>query len=273
VQDDAAQVHLEPWHFFSPYTGVSLYIKYMVNYTPKALYCVVIVLIVFPILALAQTTGRSGLAPTQSYLSGRYHPDPSSVKVARLHYSGGGDWYWGGSAVPNFLRYLRDSTCFPVDTIERQVTIMDADLFQYPFLFATGHGVMSFSAEEKERLRMYLHGGGFLFVNDSYGMAKSFIAEMRQLFPERDIVELPFDHAIYRCFYDFPNGPPKIHEHDGEPPRGYAIILNGRVTLYFLVESDIGDGWEDPQVHNDPPDKRAEALRMGVNIVAYALLH
>jgi len=174
--------------------------------------------------------------------------------------------------VPNLLKFLRDNTDFPVDTIERQVTIMDAELFKYPFLFATGHGIIRFPTEEKERLRRYLAGGGFLFVNDSYGMDHTFRKEMAALFPEREIVELPFDHPVYHSFYDFPNGPPKIHEHDKKPPRGYAIILNGRVVLYFLVESDIGDGWEDPQVHNDPPEKRLEALKMGVNILTYALL-
>jgi len=198
---------------------------------------------------------------------------PSAVKVARLHYSGGGDWYWGNSALPNFLGYLNENTDFPVDTLEHQVTIMDPDLFRYPFLFATGHGVISFSGEERERLRQYLEGGGFLFVNDSYGMDRNFRKEMDDLFPERQIVEVPFDHPLYNCFYDFPNGPPKIHEHDNKPPRGYAIILNGRVVLYFLVESDIGDGWEDPQVHNDPPEKRLEAFKMGVNLLTYAMLY
>jgi hypothetical protein len=199
--------------------------------------------------------------------------DPSAIKVARLHYNGGGDWYWGASAIPNFLNFIKDNTDFPLDTLEHQVTIMDADLFKYPFLFATGHGQISFSVEEKERLRKYLLGGGFLFVNDSYGMNVSFRKEMASLFPEREVVEVPFDHPLYHCFYDFPNGPPKIHEHDNKPPRGYAIIVNGRVVLYFLVESDIGDGWEDPQVHNDPPEKRLEALKMGLNILTYALLY
>ncbi|MEA1981630.1 MAG: DUF4159 domain-containing protein [candidate division Zixibacteria bacterium] len=201
------------------------------------------------------------------------HPNPSAIKIARLHYSGGGDWYWGNSAIPNFLHFLDENSPYPIDTLERQITVMDADLFQYPFLFATGHGVISFGAEEKERLRRYLAGGGFLFVNDSYGMDKTFKTEMAELFPEREIVELPFSHPLYHCFYDFPEGPPKIHEHDGKPPRGYAIILNGRVVLYFLVESDIGDGWEDSQVHNDPPDKREAALKMGLNILTYALLY
>jgi len=199
--------------------------------------------------------------------------NPSDIKVARLHYSGGGDWYWGGSAIPNFLRYLRDNTDYPVDTVERQVTIDDPDLFKYPFLFATGHGIIRFSAEEKEQLRKYLAGGGFLFVNDSYGMDRTFRKEMADLFPERKVVEVPFNHPMYHCFYDFPNGPPKIHEHDDNPPRGYAIFLDGRVVLYFLVESDIGDGWEDTQVHNDPPEKREVSFRMGVNILTYALLY
>lgn len=201
------------------------------------------------------------------------NPNPSALRVARLHYSGGGDWYWGASALPNFLGYLRENTDYPVDTNEHEITIMDPELFRYPFLFATGHGMISFSTEEKERLRQYLVGGGFLFVNDSYGMDRSFRKEMAELFPEREVVEVPFDHPLYHCFYDFPNGPPKIHEHDNKPPRGYAVILNGRVVLYFLVESDIGDGWEDAQVHNDPPEKRNEAFRMGVNILTYALLY
>lgn len=208
-----------------------------------------------------------------NYQAPRLTPNPSAIKVARLHYNGGGDWYWGASAVPNFLKFVRDNTDFVVDTMEHQVTITDPDLFRYPFLFATGHGIIKFSPEEKERLRQYLGAGGFLFVNDSYGMDKPFRQEMALLFPEREVVELPFDHPVYHSFYDFPAGPPKIHEHDNKPPRGYAMMVNGRVVLYFLVESDIGDGWEDAQVHNDPPAKRNEALRMGVNLLTYALLY
>lgn len=201
------------------------------------------------------------------------NPNPSAIRVARWHYSGGGDWYWGRSAVPNFLHFIAENTDYPVDTIEHEVTIMDADLFQYPFLFATGHGVISLSPEERERLRQYLIGGGFLFVNDSYGMDRTFRKEMAKLFAERQVVELPFDHPIYHSFYDFPNGSPKIHEHDNNPPRGYSVIVNGRAVMYFLVESDIGDGWEDPQVHNDPEEKRREALKMGLNLLTYALLY
>ncbi|HDL02499.1 MAG: hypothetical protein DRP46_13845 [Candidatus Zixiibacteriota bacterium] len=201
----------------------------------------------------------------------RENVNPASITVARLHYGGGGDWYWGSSAIPNFLDYVRENSNFPVDTIEKVVQIMDDNLFRFPFLFATGHGMMKFSEEEKERLRTYLANGGFLFINDSYGMEKNLRRELAALFPERELVELPFDHPIYHSYYDFPNGPPKIHEHDNKPARGYGIIIDGRVVLYYLLESDIGDGWEDPQVHNDPPEKREAALKMGMNILVYAM--
>lgn len=199
--------------------------------------------------------------------------NPSLVKIARLHYSGGGDWYWGRSAVPNMLCFARDNSNLPIDTIEYEISLSDPELFKYPFLFATGHGTIQFEVDELERLRKYLLGGGFLFVNDSYGMSDSFKKEMAKIFPEREVVDIPFDHELYHSFYDFPGGPPKIHEHDNKAPRGYGIIVNGRLVVYFLVESDIGDGWEDSSVHNDPEDKRTEAFKMGMNILTYALLN
>jgi hypothetical protein len=199
--------------------------------------------------------------------------DPSAVTVARLHYGGGGDWYWGSSAIPNLLKYIKDNSNFPVNTDEKTVQIMDDDLFLYPFLFVTGHGVLKFTDEERERMRSYLNHGGFLFINDSYGMEKSVRQEIGRLFPERELVELPFDHDLYHCYYDFPSGPPKIHEHDNKSPQGRAIIVDGRVVLYYVYESDIGDGWEDPQVHEDPPEKRRQALQMGVNLLVYAMTH
>lgn len=238
------------------------------NILPTALFC-----LVTAVSISAQTpTGRiqhARPAPVRPKIKDNH----SALKVARLHYPGGGDWYWGNSAVPNFLHYIRDNSDFPVDTTEYQVQISDPDLFRYPFLFATGHGSISFSSEERERLRQYLIGGGFLFINDSYGMEKSVRKEIGELFPERELVELPHDHPIYHSFYDFPNGPPKIHEHDGKPPRGYAVIINGRAVLFFLVESDIGDGWEDEVVHNDPAELRGAAFRMGLNILSYATLY
>ncbi|MCP4703411.1 MAG: DUF4159 domain-containing protein [candidate division Zixibacteria bacterium] len=210
-----------------------------------------------------------GNAPAR--LQNEDHVSPSAVSVARLHYSGGGDWYWGGSALPNFLKFVRDNSNFPVDTLEKTVLITENNLFQYPFLFATGHGIIKFTSDEQERLRSYLDNGGFLFINDSYGMDKNLRKEIGLLFPERRLVELPFDHDIYHSYYDFPNGPPKIHEHDNHPPQGFGIIIDGRVVLYYLYESDIGDGWEDPAVHNDPIEKRTAALKMGMNILVYAL--
>ena len=197
--------------------------------------------------------------------------DPSAVSIARLHYTGGGDWYWGSSSLPNLLDFVRDNTNWPVDTIEGRVAVSDAELFDYPFLFATGHGKMRFSDTDRERLRSYLAAGGTLFINDSYGMAAGVREEIRHLYPDRELVELPFSHPIYHSYYDFPNGAPKIHEHDNNPPQGFAILLDGRVAIYFLIESDIGDGWEDPQVHHDPQEKRLAALKMGVNLLAYAL--
>jgi hypothetical protein len=214
-----------------------------------------------------------GQRAVPAYRQAPEDPNPSAIRVARLHYGGGGDWYWGPSAIPNFLHYVRENTSFPVDTLEKQVSLTDPELFKYPFLFATGHKAPRFSADEKERLRSYLTGGGFLFVNDSYGMDEEFRKEMASLFPEREVVEIPFDHPIYHSFYDFPNGPPKIHEHDEHAPRGYGLIIDGRVVLYFLVESDIGDGWEDPAVHSDPENKRVEAFKMGLNLLTYALLN
>lgn len=227
-------------------------------------------------LNIASAQERQGIISRPVVLPRSQTPltvDPSAITVTRLHYGGGGDWYWGSSALPNFLKFIKENSNFPVDTEEKTVQIMDDNLFRFPFLFATGHGVLKFSDEEKARLRTYLTGGGFLFLNDSYGMDKNLRKEIANLFPERELAELPFDHPIYHSYFDFSSGPPKIHEHDGKPAQGFGVTLNGRLVLYYLYESDIGDGWEDPQVHNDPPQKREAALKMGMNIVVYALTH
>ncbi len=198
-------------------------------------------------------------------------PDPSHFTIARLKYPGGGDWYWGSSALPNILAFIEENTNIPVNSEEVRVEIRSDRLFNYPFLYASGHGNIRFSDEDLERLRRYLLGGGFLFINDSYGMDKAVRREVARLFPDRQLVELPFSHPIYHCFYDFPNGLPKIHEHDNKPPQGFGVLDGERVVLFYAYESDIGDGWEDPQVHNDPPRKREAALKMGVNLACYAL--
>jgi hypothetical protein len=200
-------------------------------------------------------------------------PYPSDFTIARLKYSGGGDWYWGSSAIPNLLKYLDERTNVPVNHEEVRVEIRSERLFDYPFLFATGHGKIRFSDDDVERLRRYLLGGGFLFINDSYGMDEAVRRELKRLFPNRMLIELPFSHDIYHDYYDFPNGLPKIHEHDNKPSQGFAILDKDRVMVFYAYESDIGDGWEDPHVHNDPPDRREAALKMGVNLIMYALSH
>lgn len=197
--------------------------------------------------------------------------NPLAVSIARLHYSGGGDWYWGNSAVPNLLDFIKRKTDWPVDLEEKRIEIADENLFSHPFLFATGHGTIKFSESENERLRRYLLAGGFLFINDSYGMDKSVRQVLAGLFPQQPLQEIPYDHPIYHSFYDFPNGPPKIHEHDQQPATGWGIDIDGRLVVFYLHESDIGDGWEDAHVHNDPPEKRQEALKMGLNIVSYSM--
>lgn len=199
--------------------------------------------------------------------------NPYAVKIARLHYGGGGDWYWGRSALPNLLQFVKEQTGWPVDPEEHEVKIDDQDLFSYPFLFVTGHGTIRFTDAEAERLRAYLKAGGFLLINDSYGMDKSVREAVASLFPEKKLEEIPYDHPIYHSFFDFPNGVPKIHKHDGKPATGWGINIDGRLVLFYDHESDIGDGWEDPQVHNDPPNKRLEALKMGLNIVAYSMAY
>lgn len=202
---------------------------------------------------------------------GNPNQNPSAFTIARLKYAGGGDWYWGSSAIPNMLSYLKENTNIPVREEEVRVSVMDENLFSYPFLFLTGHGNIRFTDQELDRLRNYLTHGGFLFANDSYGLKDAFFREIKRLFPEKELVELPFSHGIYHCFYRFPNGLPKIHKHDEKPAQGFGMFHQGRLMVFFAYESDIGDGWEDPQVHNDPPEKREAALKMGVNIITWVL--
>jgi hypothetical protein len=199
--------------------------------------------------------------------------DPSAVTITRLRYDGGGNWYWGPSAIPNMHKFLKENT--PIRVINKDVIVKatDPELFKYPFLFLTGHGNIRLSDDEVTALRTYLENGGFLFANDSYSLDQAFRREMKRVFPDKDLVELPFSHPIYHCHYDFPNGLPKIHEHDGKPAQGFGIILNDRVVVFYAYESDIGDGWEDHEVYNDPIEKHIAALKMGANLVTYALTH
>lgn len=191
--------------------------------------------------------------------------------IGRIHYDGGGDWYGDPTSLINLQRYLQQTLGIEVSERETNVRLTDDDLFRYPYLYLTGHGNLSLTREESTRLREYLLGGGFLHVDDNYGLDESFRRELRDVFPDRELVEIPFDHPIYSMVYPFPTGLPKIHEHDGEPAQGYGILHEGRVVLFYSYQSDLGDGWEDPNVHDVPSAKRDAALRMGVNLVAYAL--
>ncbi|MCC6964130.1 MAG: DUF4159 domain-containing protein [candidate division Zixibacteria bacterium] len=195
----------------------------------------------------------------------------NNVTIARLKYPGGGDWYWGSSALPNLIEYIRGNTGIPVNKDEVRIELSDNSLFNYPFLFMTGHGNVNFRADELETLRRYLAAGGFLLANDSYGMRKAFFREMKKLFPDQEPRELPFNHGVFSCYYKFPNGLPKIHRHDDKPPQAFGWFIGERLVVLFVFESDIGDGWEDPRVHNDPPEKRTAALQMGTNILIWAL--
>jgi hypothetical protein len=198
-------------------------------------------------------------------------PAPGFV-IARLKYDGGGDWYSNPSSLPNLARALRERTPVPIDRIDEvRVGITDEDFFNYPFVYMNGHGNVHFSDAEVERLRRYLTSGGFLFADDNYGMDESFRREMGRVFPDRKLVDVPFDHPIYHSFYDLPHGPPKIHEHDGKPAEGLGIFDGDRLVVFYTYQADIGDGIEDPEVHNDPPEKREAAMKMAINVVLYAL--
>ena len=197
--------------------------------------------------------------------------EPGKFTLARLHYGGGGDWYANPSSIPNLLKYIGENSSIKTAKKEARVKILDEDLFRYPILYMTGHGNVSFSNSEALRLRQYLISGGFLFADDNYGMNDSFRRQMKKVFPDKDLVELPFSHGIFDIHFRFPNGLPKIHEHDGKPPQAFGIFHESRLIVFFTYESDLGDGWEDESVHNDPLERRNAALQMGTNVIVWAL--
>ncbi|MBN2169847.1 MAG: DUF4159 domain-containing protein [Candidatus Krumholzibacteriota bacterium] len=192
------------------------------------------------------------------------------VGIARLHYGGGGDWYSDPSSLPNLLREFALRTGIPAAARETVVKATDPALERTPFLYATGHGNLRLSPEEESRLRAWLRRGGFLWADDNYGLDASFRQAVTRLFPEERLRLVPPDHPIYHCFYDLA-GVPKIHEHDGKPPQGWGLFLDGRLAIFYTYEADIGDGLEDPQVHGDPPEKREAALKMAINVLYYSL--
>jgi len=194
-----------------------------------------------------------------------------SVTVARLRYGGGGDWYANPSSLPNLLAAVRERTGIVTARREGTVTPLDPALPDYPYVYMTGHGEVRFSPQERAALRSYLTAGGFLHADDNYGLDESFRREVAELFPEYELTEIPPDHPVFRVFYELHEGLPKIHEHDGLPPQALGIFHGGRLVVFYSFESDLGDGWEDPDVHGDDAAVREDALRMGVNLFLYAL--
>lgn len=192
-------------------------------------------------------------------------------QIVRLKYSGGGDWYNDPSSEVNLLKFIQANTNIKTNPEYKFVDISSDEIFSYPFLFLTGHGNVNFSDEEAKRLRTYLENGGFLYIDDDYGLDKAIRREMKKVFPDNDFIELPFSNKIFNIFYKFPNGTPKTHEHDKKAPQSFGIFLGDRMLVLYTYESNPSDGWADPEVHNDPPDKREEALKFGTNIVVYAL--
>jgi len=193
------------------------------------------------------------------------------LTIGRLHYDGGGDWYANPSSLPNLLKAIGERTTLSTAPREVPVRLTDEEVWDIPYLYMTGHGNVRFSDAELVILRRWLAQGGFLHVDDNYGMDESIRRELRRLFPDQALVDVPLDHPVYRLVYSFPRGIPKIHEHDGKPAQGLGLFLEGRLVVFYSYQTDLGDGWEDPEVHKDPAEKREAALRMGVNLFAYAV--
>ena len=194
-----------------------------------------------------------------------------AFSIARIHYNGGGDWYGDPSSLPNLLEYVEKNTSIIVETDEYQMKLTNPELFNHSFIYITGHGNIRFSEDEIIILRDYLIKGGFLHADDNYGMDDSFRREMKRVFPSKEWVELPHDHSIYNSYFSFPNGLPKIHEHNGKPPQGLGLFEKDRLIVFYSYESDLGDGWEDSNVHNNPFEIRESALKMGINIIWFSL--
>ncbi len=192
------------------------------------------------------------------------------LKIAKLKYNGGGDWYANKTALPNLIGFCNKELGTNINTEDDAVEVSSPALFTYPFIYMTGHGNVVFSTSEALNLRKYLVGGGFLHIDDNYGLDKFIRIELKKVFPELELIELPFNHPVYHQKYNFEKGLPKIHEHDGKPAQGFGLIYEGRLVVFYSYECDLGNGWEDPRIHNDPEAKRQDALRMGANLIAYS---
>ena len=197
--------------------------------------------------------------------------ESSEFKLARIKYRGAGDWYNDPSSLKNLAEFAQQQVPIAINPEYDDIALGSSDLFEYPFAFLTGHGSVSMNQVEATNLRKYLNNGGFLYIDDDYGLDKHFREIIKQVYPDEELVEIPFEHPIYHQVYDFPEGLPKIHEHDGKAPRGFGIIKDGRLVLFYTYESNLADGWANPEVHNDPAAIRQKALQMGTNILVYAL--
>jgi hypothetical protein len=196
-----------------------------------------------------------------------------TYKIALLKYNGGGDWYANlETSLPNLIKFCNDNLKTNINPEQGTVEAGSQEIFNYPFVHMTGHGNVVFSIQEAENLRNYMIGGGFLHISDNYGMDKFIRPQMKKVFPELEFIELPFSHPIYHQKYDFPNGLPKVHEHEGKAPQGFGLIYQGRLVCFYDFECDLGDGWESFEVHKDSPEARQKALKMGANILQYALM-
>ena len=200
-------------------------------------------------------------------------PCQAQLKIAKLKYNGGGDWYANKTALPNLIRFCNKELNLLLEAEEDAVEVGSQELFNYPYVYMTGHGNVVFSADEASNLRNYLIAGGFLHIDDNYGLDKFVRIELKKVFPELELIELPFDHPIYHQKFDFPKGLPKIHEHDGKPAQGFGLIYEGRLVAFYSFECDLGNGWEDQRIHNDPAERREQALKMGANIISYCFTH
>jgi hypothetical protein len=192
------------------------------------------------------------------------------LKLAKLKYDGGGDWYANKTALPNLAKFCNANLKMNLDEDDEVVDVGSPDLFLFPYIYMTGHGNVVFSRSDAQNLRVYLEAGGFLHIDDNYGLDQFIRLEMKKVFPELEFVELPFNHPIYHQQFEFEHGLPKIHEHDGKPAQGFGLIYEGRLVCFYSYECDLGNGWEDQSIHNDPASKRQQALKMGANIISYS---
>ena len=198
------------------------------------------------------------------------HSKAQELRIAKLKYDGGGDWYANKTALPNLIEFCNRNLSTNLHKEEDIVEVGSPDLFSYPYVYMTGHGNVMLDDKQAENLREYLIAGGFLHIDDNYGMDPFVRVEMKKVFPELEFVELPFEHAIYHQKYDFNEGLPKIHEHDGKPSQGFGLIYKGRLVCFYSYECDLGNGWEDRIIYNNPEELRQQALRMGANIISFA---